>query len=184
MTHHDDRFRDELELVAERLRAERPTATPLELDSVKQRVLMRSRRQREAPGFMRTRGAIVVSLVLGFMLSTTGAGMAVSGFTHTGQAAQTGYPTPPAPTVPAPTTGSPTGQAPSNDVLGETNTGEDTVLPAGSENGNDVEAARQVQAQSSGNTLPFTGFAAIPVLLLGLVLLSLGFIGRRSARNH
>ena len=190
MTYNDDRFDDELEGIADRLRTNRPTATALELDAVKQRVLARSRRNREAPGFMRTRGAILVTLVLGFMVSTTGAGLAVSGFVVTGQASQAAYPTPPTPTTPTPTVPTNTGnqgdqagegeegEAPENEVLGGTE--------SGGGGGSDVQPTRQVEAgaQAATGSLPFTGFAAIPILLIGIALLSAGFVMRRSARAN
>ena len=51
-----------------------------------------------------------------------------------------------------------------------------TVAPAA-----EVQPARQVVAAE--NELPFTGFAALPILIGGLVLLVTGFTLRRQARN-
>jgi len=69
MMHQDDRH-DEFRPVIERLRADRPTATPLELDATKQRVLARVARPRPTTrrsfSLMRTRAAILSMLALGF----------------------------------------------------------------------------------------------------------------------
>ncbi len=45
-----------------------------------------------------------------------------------------------------------------------------------------VQAARQVQVQTLGQ-LPFTGFAALPVLLLGVALLVVGIVVRRGSQR-
>ena len=43
-----------------------------------------------------------------------------------------------------------------------------------------VQPARQVEAgDTTGSSLPFTGFAAVPILLGGIVLLSAGLVLRR-----
>src|ERR687895_2094599 len=70
MTDHDD--------VIRRLRDERPQISELELDRIKQRVRRRARTPRKGQ-FMRSRLAILLTLVLGLTLSTTGAGLALQG---------------------------------------------------------------------------------------------------------
>jgi hypothetical protein len=69
---------------------------------------------------------------------------------------------------------------------------EQQVLPDTEENAaaspgeDDVQPTRQVTAGVSDDTdgeLPFTGFAAIPVLLVGLGLLTGGMLMRRSSRT-
>ena len=79
MTHHNDSH-DDLQPVIEQLRANRPEASALELDTVKQRVHARvarrpGRRARSAD-LMKSRIAILTALVLGMTLSTAGAGLA------------------------------------------------------------------------------------------------------------
>ena len=122
---------------------------------------------------MKSRLVILTMLVLGMMLSTTGAGLAVSGLTgNNASTAQYGTPTP---------TGTPGGGS----VLGEQNSGGGGKAPAANNGGSapsgggGVQPARQVEAGSNGSTLPFTGFAAIPVLLGGIALLSAGLVLRR-----
>ena len=126
---------------------------------------------------MRSRLAIIAMLVFGGLLSTGGGALAVSGFaSQQGNAAQGQY-------------------GPSNDqgdqgVLGEDESGG----PAGEseDNGgggedNAVQPARQVEAgvQATGGEeqLPFTGFAAIPILLGGVALLTTGFVLRRRSAD-
>jgi hypothetical protein len=183
---HDDHFHDaELGPVIDRLEAERPTATPLELDAIKQRVRGRVGRSRRTET-MRSRIAILATLALGMVLSTGGAGLAVSGFaSQADNAAQTQYGTP----TPTPT--STTQGGGQNDVLGEEESGGPAAGgggeggPAGEET--ESQPARQVEAgaQGSGNEqLPFTGFAAIPVLLGGVALLTTGLVLRRRTGNE
>ncbi len=223
--HQDDRH-DEFRPVIERLRADRPTATPLELDATKQRVLARVARPRPTTrrsfSLMRTRAAILSMLALGFLLSTTGVGLAVSGLSDNNQASSAQYgptptptstntppptstptsetppttsTTPPTTTAPTTTTTAPaapgpevtTAPAPESNVLGEQKENKpqseqpSEVLPEQAQTTpSAVQPARQVQ-EAGSNELPFTGFAALPVLLAGLVLLSAGLVMRRSS---
>jgi len=181
MNHHDDHFRDaELGPVIDRLEAERPTASALELDAIKQRVRSRAGRSRRTES-MRSRIAILATLALGMVLSTGGAGLAVSGFaSQSDNAAVSQYGT----STPTPE-GTPDGGR--NDVLGEEESGGpsggggENGTPAGEEN--ESQPARQVEAGAQGESndeqLPFTGFAAIPVLLGGVALLTTGLVLRR-----
>jgi hypothetical protein len=121
------------------------------------------------------------------VLSTGGAGLAVSGFaSQTGNAAQTQYGT-----VTATATAESTTQGGRNDVLGEENSG--GPASGGSENNGTAgeeaasQPARQVEAGAQGSgteQLPFTGFAAIPVLLGGVALLTTGLVLRRRTSNQ
>jgi hypothetical protein len=140
---------------------------------------------------MRTRAAILSTLALGFLLSTTGAGLAVSGLADNNQASQAQYP-PPAPPVveqQAPAVAPAPEPAPESQVLGEEESApaapskpEERVAPATAQAPPEVaQPARQVEAGAAQEELPFTGFAALPVLLAGLALLSVGLVMRRSA---
>jgi len=183
MSHHDNHLHDaELGPVIDRLEAERPTASALELDAIKRRVHGRVGRTARGSGrteFMRSRLAILGMLVLGMVLSTGGAGLAVSGFTSSNDnAAVSQY-----------------GVADDDDEgdkLGEEESGgpaggQDDAGPAGDDDAGEddaVQPARQVEAGAQGGggddeQLPFTGFAAIPILLGGVALLSTGLVLRR-----
>ena len=195
MSHNDHNLHDaELAPVIDRLVAERPKASPLELGLIRQQVRNRvgpSGRRSRRTEFMRSRLAIIGTLALGMVLSTGGAGLAISGFaSQQDNAAETQYGTP----TPTPT---PTG-TPGTGVLGEEETGgpnggnggggpaggDDDGGTAGEEADAGVQPTRQVEAgvQESGEEqLPFTGFAAIPILLGGVALLTTGLVLRRRA---
>jgi hypothetical protein len=176
MNHFDDLHADDLQPVVDQLRAHRPEATALELDAVKQRVRTRvagrpaGRRARSA-SLMKSRLAIISMLVAGMLMSTTGAGLAVSGATSSQDAASTQYPT----------------KTPGGSVLGE----DEAHQPSGSSGspsgttGSDtaLQPTRQVENGGGSGSLPFTGFLAIPVLLGGVALLSAGIVLRRRAAS-
>jgi hypothetical protein len=136
------------------LRENRPEAGELELDRITQQVRRRAAHP-ERRQDMKSRLAILLMLVLGMMLSTTGAGIAVQDLTSDdASVAQYG------PDEATPPT-----------VLGS------------EESGSDVQSTRQVAAGSDGgDELPFTGFLAIPVLLGGVALLSGGLVLRHRTR--
>ena len=115
---------------------------------------------------MRSRFAVLLMLVAGLLFSTTGAGLAVTGLAGSDQASVAQYGE------------NEQGQG-GNQVLGES---EESPVPA-----EQVQPARQTQFSSSANgsggtggQLPFTGFAAIPVLVLGVALLGGGLALRRT----
>ena len=122
---------------------------------------------------MRSRLAIIAMLVFGMVLSTGGGALAVSGFTSQANNAAAGQ-------------------------YGEENQGNQGVLGEEESGGGGpaetggptqpTQPARQVEAgvQSSGEEqLPFTGFAAIPILIGGVALLTSGLVlRRRSAEDR
>jgi hypothetical protein len=184
MSHHDDHLHDaELGPVIARLQAERPTASDLELGLIRQRVQGRvapSARRSRRTEFMRSRLAIIAMLVFGMVLSTGGGALAVSGFTsHQDNAASSQY--------------GPGGDDDDQGVLGEEESGgppaggeENGAAPAGGED-QGTQPARQVEAGAQGTgeaQLPFTGFAAIPILLGGVALLTAGLVLRRRSADH
>ena len=146
---------------------------------------------------MRTRAAIVSMLVMGFTFSTTGAGLAITGFAESKQAADAQYPPPPAP--PQTVTTTPPAPAPQQGVLPETEqsppVAEEEVIPDAKPEQNakpdeavapaqEVQPTRQAEVGAdTGDSLPFTGFAALPVLLFGIALMTAGLVMRRSARQ-
>ena len=147
---------------------------------------------------MKSRVAILGMLVTGVLFSTAGAGLALQSGDN---AAVSQYATPtPTPTyvcTPEPTGNVNPSENQANDLCGETG-----VLPAEAENApspaadsgtgtlpstdsdTGTQPERQAAAAAEGSELPFTGFAAIPVLLGGLALLTGGLLLRRRTREH
>ena len=127
---------------------------------------------------MKSRIAILATLVLGMTLSTAGAGLAVSGFvSQTDNAAEQQYGVNPGATNPG--GGGVLPEEDEGDVQGE----EDEGSPAP----DNLQPPRQVEAgtqETGGEELPFTGFLAIPVLLGGIALLSAGLVLRRKASDE
>jgi hypothetical protein len=183
------RFPDDLQEVAALLRDNRPEATALELDGVKQQV--RFRASRAASGHaqkgstMKSRLAMMAMLVSGLLLSGTGATLAVS--TSAEDAARAQYApvetiVPTTPSAPAPAAGEVLPQQQGADTPAaesapapQSGTAPEVSEPAPREQG--AEPAAQVAAETG--SLPFTGFAAIPILIGGIALMAGGFLMRR-----
>jgi hypothetical protein len=200
MTEFDD--------VIQLLEEGRPRATELELDQIKQRARRQAADNSRRKQSMKSRLAIVAMVAFGMLFSTAGAGLAVSGIasdTNNASVAQYGTPTPTPTATPctnstsnsstsaaseecAPTpTPTATNTTPEGGVLpaeetnnapaGGTAPAEDTTPPAA------TQPTRQVEA-TAGSQLPFTGFAAIPVMLGGIALLTGGLVLRRRTRSE
>jgi hypothetical protein len=166
MTEFDD--------VIRRLRDERPEATPLELDQIKLRVRQSAARGSRRSRPMKSRLAILATLVVGMVFTTAGAGVAVTSLTSSTDAAseQYGGNAPQQPVIPSKP------HKPSGGVQGVT----ETTPPAQNTSPAVLQPTRQIEAGAaspSSTSLPFTGFAAIPVLLIGVALLTAGVIMRR-----
>jgi hypothetical protein len=171
MSHHNDHLHDaELGPVIARLQDERPTASDLELGLIRQRVRDRvtpSARRSRRTEFMRSRLAIIAMLVFGMVLSTGGGALAVSGFSSQANNAAGG-------------------QYGSEDQGGQGVLGEEETGAAPTESGSPTQPARQVEAgaqATGGEELPFTGFAAIPILIGGVALLTSGLVLRRRSAH-
>jgi hypothetical protein len=117
---------------------------------------------------MRTRLAVTAVLTLGVLSSGTGVGLAVSGVSGGHSAASAQYPEQTAPG----------GKAP--------NGKQTLVAPAakGKQQAAAVKPTAQVSAEAGGDSLPFTGLAAIPLIAGGVGLLGVGAALRRSARHE
>jgi hypothetical protein len=164
MEMNPDHLTPDLEAVASRLRDDRPEATGLELDRIKQRAISGASAGRGASApkkglFMKPRIAVAFVLAIGLLTSGTGATLAV--ISESGSAAQVQYPDlKPKDTV-------------KPDVLGS-----DTPSATGAS----VQEEQQV-ASSGGGELPFTGFLAIPLLLVGVGCLIGGGVMRSRTRD-
>ena len=175
---------EDFEVVERRLRDARPEAT----DSALTRARLVAApadapvpRRARTTARGRTRVAIAGLLASGLLMSGGGAALGISGINSNGSAGVAQYV--------SNTTGT-------NEVLGTTSTvptvtepgsGGTTKTPTepGSSGvlGETVQPSRQVAATSSEKELPFTGLAAIPVIMAGVALLGAGLVLRsRSSR--
>lgn len=109
---------------------------------------------------MKSRIALMFVIALGMLMGTTGVTMAVSGSSGSGNAAENQY-----------------------CEAGDGEAGEDcgdTEIVLGSDDpGEQVETAN-----TDPGTLPFTGFAAIPLMILGLGFVSIGLLLRFKANRN
>ncbi|GAC1439809.1 MAG: hypothetical protein NVSMB51_18160 [Solirubrobacteraceae bacterium] len=190
---HDshDPFAEEFAAEIAALRDSQPTLTPLALDGLRQRIdtratgpLRRSFKRRQGV-FMRSRAAIIGTITAGVLMSSGGAALGLSGLASDGSAgiAQYGTTGTGLNSAGTPSTGT-TGkqstpavtqqQVKGNKVSNTAKTLGSTTSPSTGA----VESAQQVATTRTG-TLPFTGIAAIPIVLIGLGLLGAGVFLRR-----
>lgn len=158
--------------VTELLHERAPRLREGELEAVKLRVLARAPK---GPA-MRSRLTITAALVAGVLMSFSGVALGVSGISSSGSAGTAQY------VAPGQT---PSGQQlPNSNSPGTTNSPgtPETISSPGSPAGtpNQVKAAEQ-RSSSPIREIPFTGFLAIPALLIGVALLAAGMILRRRA---
>jgi hypothetical protein len=176
----------EFEQIEAKLRAERHQASPLDLDRIKLQAIRQIERSRPSlyahkkGTLMKSRFALTLVLVAGFMLSSTGATLAISGSSGSGSAAINQYV--------SPGTG---GHHPHHDVKGVTAKGgngndkPDNTLGSSSPEVEVAPAAAEQQAVvSSDSSLPFTGFVAIPLLIIGLAMIIGGAVIGLKSRKY
>ncbi len=142
-----------------RLRDNRPEITGLELDRIKRRAISQAAASAGswAPKkglFMKPRIAVALVLAMGLLTSGTGATLAV--ISESGSAAQVQYP----------------------DLKPKESTGPGSL---GSEPGGGGSVQEEQQVATGGSELPFTGFLAIPLLVVGVVFLVTGGVLRSRA---
>jgi hypothetical protein len=169
MDRNDESLSADLIGIAEVLQAEHPRPDGLELDRMKTRAMSQATRTRarRKDSLMRSRLVILTMLVFGVVLSGSGATLAVTGLSGDGSAGEAQY--------------GEEAVGPREESGGGT-TNNNTLGSGNSTGRNQAQATRQLESDD-GNELPFTGYAAIPVLLIGLGLLAFGLIMRRRARE-
>lgn len=167
-----DRIPAELEGVEARLREGRATAGPLELDRIKLRAMQQAKRSptsfytRQKGKLMKSRLALTLVIATGMLMSTGGATMAISGSSGSGSAAENEYCTA------GDKACSPQGD---NDNGGAVLGTSDSGVPSQDE--------QVATASTDSGSLPFTGFAAIPLLILGIGFVSVGLMLRFRANR-
>ena len=177
--------------LGERLRAERPHLDPDGESRVRETV---ARRFEDRPrASRRVSFAVAALLAAGLTLTGGGAAVAISGFAADTTAVNAQYSTPvqPSPVVTGTATPTPTvGVAGATDTTpGDTTTDEPPSLGSAgdrdeSESAPAASAPNQVVASAdSGDKLPFTGFAAIPIVVIGAMLIAAGALLRRRTRS-
>lgn len=113
-------------------------------------------------------------LALGVFMSGTGATLAVTGLASSGSASSAQYPEPQSAQEHQSSNTLATNASNSN--------GPSHTSPAVATSPAETQAVRQVASTSSGS-LPFTGFLAIPVLIVGVGLLGAGVAMRMRFRS-
>lgn len=172
----------ELQRVATALEARRSELTDAELERVKRRILAAHSPQPRGP-LMRSTLAITAMLTAGVVFSGGGAALGISALSTTDDASIAQYGTLPTATVPQPAGADAVEPGTSDEgsrgeVLGETVDGvsDEAVEPTQES----AQAPRQLAADSGDGELPFTGLAAIPMLVFGFTLLVIGLVLRRT----
>jgi hypothetical protein len=180
--HFDTQLPADLADVAQRLTQDAPRMSAIELDELKRRVTTRDARKQthQTRSIMRARFTFTSLLAAGILMTSGGATLAVSGLANRADEEQYGTTTSKAATTKSATVPSGT--------LGATGVADTPQGAAPSENQGSAPAAPTAQAprqvaESGGGNLPFTGYAGIPVLLIGIALLASGLVLRRNAHG-
>jgi len=194
---------DEFLGVAEQLESHRPQLSGLDADRVKLRAMANgaktATRNSTKGTFMRSRLAITSMLAFGVLMTSSGAALGVSALSTTPSASQAQYGT--GVTVDPDVLGDPADDDVAGDedeeVLGDEDVASDeggdvagTTGDSGDVAGTtagdsddpplaSAQASRQLESGGDGE-LPFTGYAAVPTLLIGIGLLAMGLILRRN----
>lgn len=174
---------DEFLGVAEQLESHRPQLSGLDADRIKLRAMAHGARtatRNSTKGtFMRSRLAITSMLAFGVLMTSSGAALGVSALSTTPSASQAQYGQVLGESVEGEEPGAPTlGGGGNGEVAGDSADGEvagdsaDAPLAT-------AQASRQLESDGSAE-LPFTGYAAVPTLLIGIGLLAMGLILRRN----
>ena len=159
----------EFDGVIEQLHAHRAELSPLELDRIKTTI-------KREKAHMRTRTSILAVLISGMVFSGGGVALGVSGLGSSNSAGNSQY------SVQTKGAGGSNGSGNGPTVKGASATRSPSAGTKGA-GATSPAAVAQPTAQQSLDTgsgsLPFTGYLAIPVLLIGLALLGAGVMMRR-----
>lgn len=171
---HDDDAR--VAAVAEMLERQRPVLTFDEIDRVSRRLTAARAPRRRSRRWSRL--AVIACLSLGLLFATAGTGLAISGLATPGPSLNAQYPDSTSTQTLPPTTG---GTQPRHHGVQHTNASPSTLGDIQSTRNGSTRYVSIVHAET-GNELPFTGFAALPVLIAGIALLVAGaLIHRRTS---
>jgi hypothetical protein len=167
--------------LGDRLRAERPRLDTDGRDRVRETVI--SRLDARPRSSRRTSLPVAALLTLGLTFTGGGAAVAISGFAADTTAVNAQYSTP------TPVTPTPVSPDADVGVQGDTDTSTtstpttttDSSLEGESAEQNPIvaQAPNQVAAANADESLPFTGFAAIPIIVIGALLIAAGALLRR-----
>jgi hypothetical protein len=194
---------DEFLGVAEQLESHRPQLSGLDADAIKLRAMANGAKTATSNSmkgtFMRSRLAITSMLAFGVLMTSSGAALGVSALSTTPSASQAQYgqvlsetatgEEPGASTLSGGGNGEVAGNsAGGGEVAGDSASGGEVAGDSASgEVAGDSADAPLATAQASrqlesggGGELPFTGYAAVPTLLIGIGLLAMGLILRRN----
>src|SRR4051794_278241 len=153
----------EFDGVVERLHAHRAELSPLELDRIKTTI-------KREKNHMRTRTSILAVLISGIVLSSGGVALGVSGLASSNSAGNAQYQ--------VKTQGAGGNSGPTVKGASATRAPTSGTAGAGATSPTAVAQPTAQQSLESGGSLPFTGYLAIPVLLIGLALLGTGVMMR------
>ncbi|MBA3852450.1 MAG: hypothetical protein H0X59_08825 [Chloroflexi bacterium] len=128
---------------------------------------------------MRSRLAITSMLAFGVLMTSSGAALGVSALTTTPSASQAQYGQVLSESAEGEEPGASTlGGGGNGEVAGDSAGGSDVAGDSAGDAPLAAQAARQLES-GEGAELPFTGYAAVPTLLIGIGLLAMGLILRR-----
>jgi hypothetical protein len=173
--------RHDFDDLAARLEHERPDLSPAAYERIHGRVVGRAPQRR---GASRASIAATLAMAIGILLTGGGASLAISGLASDTTAVQAQYPATATTPGPAAVGGAGTTED-ETAVQGETDEDDPDLGGAAGETASGQEAAQapvQVAVASGDDELPFTGFAAIPIVVAGALLIAGGaFLRRRVA---
>jgi hypothetical protein len=185
----------ELREVDQRLRENRPVLSVPELDEIKVRALESAPRSatmrfgKTKGTLMKSRLAVVMVLALGIFMCGTGASFAASGSSGSGSAGSAQYPEENENSLCGENGSGSSGSA-GSEAAGcehpceEAASGSEQAAQNGSGgNQNCAHPSQQVSSGGGGGSLPYTGFLAVPVLLIGVGLLGAGVAMRFRVRS-